>query len=522
MSPVAGVSEGDMAPSELLVISWNTNGFTRTHNLIKMHYGSLTAYLRRMGAAVFCIQETKVARALLQSSREAAEHGAVLDGYHSFWSFNEAKGRLGGLNGVATWVRDDVAAVSGARATQAVLSDPLDQEGRCLLVELGGLVVFNVYAPHVDSDGQHADLVKAKKKRFLELLWQRVGSLQRSGKSVVLCGDLNLTWRSRDCVPGRCWVQVHGGRVAGQPQWQLDAADGTWMRAADAARALHIACEAPSAQMRAQLPTLSARLEVTAAFTLGGSSIGAGRSLLIVNGTRVESAAQAEQELLKQPVSRLEFGVHEAELGELSEPTHYVPEQPCVELLRTTLGPTGPLVDTFARVHPKALGRFTCWNQQLNLRYSNSGSRLDYILCDPGLAQALVETPEEGLAGATGDSPGHGARAALDAATSFGRWHDAPRRELSAGEGGLGLQKDNMRLNNTQFVPPHTGMIYTPPSYSDHVPASALFRDVGTALEGAPHLSDADTRRCTPWASQPGLSLFFGRGAKRPLEPRPA
>ena len=35
------------------------------------------------------------------------------------------------------------------------------------------------------------------------------------------------------------------------------------------------------------------------------------------------------------------------------------------------------MIDTFRHYYPTALGRFTCWNQSLNCRYTNEGSRID-------------------------------------------------------------------------------------------------------------------------------------------------
>jgi len=367
------------------------------------------------------------------------------------------------------------------------------------------------------SDARHAGETGAKKLRFLQLLWRQVHRLRDLGKSIVLCGDLNLTWRAADCSFGRCWVEVSKGTIVGRPHWPAEAEDGTWMRAAEAAKALQVALEAPAPQLLEQLPKLSDGLEVTSDLTLGEITVGAGRSLLSVNGIPVSSLGQAKDEVNKHSTLQLVFGTQEADWLEVSQPSHYVAERACVEWLRSSLSSPGGLVDTFAQVHGEAVGRFTCWNQQLNLRYINCGSRLDYVLCDPGLAKALVTTLPEQLAGTSEHGPGHSARAALDAATSFGRWQAAPRRELSAGEGGLGLQRDDMRLNDTQFTAPHTGVMYTPPSYSDHVPACALFENVDI-LKGTLHVSEKDSKSCMPWTSQPSLSSFFGRGTKRPLE----
>ena len=48
-------------------------------------------------------------------------------------------------------------------------------------------------------------------------------------------------------------------------------------------------------------------------------------------------------------------------------------------------------VDTFALCHGAAcLGRYTQWNQLANSRFSNTGARLDYILCDTSMRQAQL------------------------------------------------------------------------------------------------------------------------------------
>lgn len=91
----------------------------RTHDLIKSHYGSLDVFLARHQADIFCIQETRVNRQMFASLAESKSLGAITESYESFWAFNELKGTLGGMNGVAVWVKKDLA--KGANATQKVL-----------------------------------------------------------------------------------------------------------------------------------------------------------------------------------------------------------------------------------------------------------------------------------------------------------------------------------------------------------------------------------------------------------------
>ena len=50
----------------------------------------------------------------------------------------------------------------------------------------------------------------------------------------------------------------------------------------------------------------------------------------------------------------------------------------------------------------------------------------------------------------------------------------APEYIGKRGLSGLALQRDDRALNETQFPPePLTGLLYTPPGYSDHIPTCA-------------------------------------------------
>lgn len=119
----------------------------------------------------------------------------------------------------------------------------------------------------------------------------------------------------------------------------------------------------------------------------------------------------------------------------------------------------------------------------------------------------LVTDSKTSLAGAMEDGEAHTAEAAWNAATQFGRWHGAHQVQKSDG-GGLSLQQDDMKLNDTQFREPHTGILYTPPKYSDHVPVCACF----AGLKLQPFQLNArwtETRGTQPWTSQSTLTALF-------------
>ena len=193
------------------------------------------------------------------------------------------------------------------------------------------------------------------------------------------------------------------------------------------------------------------------------------------------------------------------------------------------------MVDAFRHFYPEARGRFTVWHQFTNCRYINDGSRIDLTLVDrslfdhvrkgdvPGLRccsragnSAIVKKGENGAVPPPA-APAQQRRedgreyhlteeAALAAATANGRF------EPASFEGG-GIQEVPQETLDSQFEGlPHTGMIYTPPSFSDHIGISLLLDDSG--VPGARGLTlderDSATRKAQPHKLQKTIASFFG------------
>ena len=80
---------------------------------------------------------------------------------------------------------------------------------------------------------------------------------------------------------------------------------------------------------------------------------------------------------------------------------------------------------------------------------------------------------------------------------------------------GGGIASATKRALDTQFIGvPHSGMIYTPPSYSDHIAVSLLLKD-DSILNGSSKLelmNDASTRKAQPHKRQRSISSFFSSG----------
>ena len=205
------------------------------------------------------------------------------------------------------------------------------------------------------------------------------------------------------------------------------------------------------------------------------------------------------------------------------------------------------MVDTFAVTRPNACDRFTCWDQYTNERYRNEGARIDYILVDQPLwdkygaaggaldgylkehkasvpiANTIQRFTNNDSDVTTMPSTWITERtASLAAATNFGAFQQAPF------DGG-GLQRaanwaydSHLRLllpsgDMTEAEQrKHTGIIYTPPEYSDHVAVSAVFNRNWVVAHGETDIpllqlsKDEMTKFTQPHAKQATLGAFFG------------
>mmetsp|Transcript_6874 Transcript_6874/g.25353 ORF Transcript_6874/g.25353 Transcript_6874/m.25353 type:complete len:648 (-) Transcript_6874:893-2836(-) len=190
------------------------------------------------------------------------------------------------------------------------------------------------------------------------------------------------------------------------------------------------------------------------------------------------------------------------------------------------------LVDSFVWAHPTAQGRFTCWEQFRSMRYENKGARIDYILVDPALLGRLVKGPP-----LQGGLPSENvlptsAKAALRMAVGLVHEGDQGRYEPAPFDGS-GISDAPQHVLDRQFVAPHTGIIYTPPKFSDHVAVSIVLDEKscgdGTAgnrssacLIPAPLALQRDpaTRRTQPHAQQQTiLSVMANRQASLSSNP---
>jgi len=151
-------------------------------------------------ADVVCVQEVKAQAADLD------ERMRRVGGLQGHFHFAERKG----YSGVGLYARR-----RPKRVVVGFGNAEFDAEGRYLEADFGTFTVVSLYLPSGSSSEERL----AAKFRFLDVFLPHLQALARSGREVVVCGDLNIAhkeidlknWRSNQKNPGflpeeRAWL----------------------------------------------------------------------------------------------------------------------------------------------------------------------------------------------------------------------------------------------------------------------------------------------------------------------------
>lgn len=220
------------------------------------------------------------------------------------------------------------------------------------------------------------------------------------------------------------------------------------------------------------------------------------------------------------------------------------------------------MIDTFRYYYPNAQSRFTCWNQHTNQRYSNIGARIDYMLIDKVLIPYLLKGNTTSIVNDVSYTHSEkdtkddisflrcgcmkknnkkkdmstdrkneysmndpeiishevhrqhhhqqksicNEEAALCAATAGGKY-------IPASFDGGGIIDATQDVLDIQFNGiPHTGHIYTPPTFSDHIAISTFLSDDIMTMEQRTLVlqnNDTSTKKAQPHKLQTSIATFF-------------
>lgn len=529
---------------------------------------ALADYFTRHGSPdIVCLQEHKIPKPQL-SNRTEPHRCANVEGYESFWSCCVDE-KSKGMNGVVTYCKKGIVRAANAFPFE---NSSLDDQGRCVMTDHGKFVVFNVYVP---ASGGHS---VTKKMKFLQAL-RRVMKKQRQvhKKAVILVGDLNIShgkldvyWKNRVLHVNDILRQVESttDKSALLP-WKLEVVKA-WPIIVETMKTRKVVPTQTSNSLTGQKYERH-RLCVTMENTNRTIYLGKHESNpeychcgydfdlegYYTDPETDEKVLACEANVIQISVlAELMSKVCNVEWSEETLRTIADSEDACRSRIHpprqwlTTLLEEDDMVDIFRHFYPTAQARFTCWHQFTNTRYTNNGTRIDYTLVDRSLLPFVKRGGDlrtgaildDNLVSVTNDrlpleqeleTTGTCAvdplseEAALAAATARGRFQPV------SFEGG-GIAEVSRETLNTQFGPQHTGMIYTPPSYSDHIAVSLLLGDDNDKAVGkqsqqtletvAPAWRDGSwgsillderdpaTRKAQPHKSQQSISSFFSNG----------
>lgn len=155
------------------LISWNVNGVRA------MAKKGFAEWVAEEKPDVLCIQETKA------QEEQLGTDITELEGYQSTWVSAEKKG----YSGVGLYTRHEPARITDTFADGRFVS-----EGRTMIVEYPEFTLFNVYFPNGKKNKERLDY----KMDFYEAILEEWESLRKSGKRIIICGDVNTAHKEID------------------------------------------------------------------------------------------------------------------------------------------------------------------------------------------------------------------------------------------------------------------------------------------------------------------------------------
>ena len=167
------------------LISWNVNGIRAA-----VKKGFLD-WLEHEQPDICCIQETKAHTDQL-GSEILVDHG-----YKAYWHSGERRG----YSGVATFCREEPLFVQ-----EGLGIEKYDREGRVLITEHEGFLLYNIYFPNGQKDNERLQY----KLDFYDDLLPIINEQVESGNNVIVTGDWNTAHHPIDLARPRENIKTSG------------------------------------------------------------------------------------------------------------------------------------------------------------------------------------------------------------------------------------------------------------------------------------------------------------------------
>ena len=164
--------------TRLRLASWNVNGIRAVAKK------GFFDWLHRVQPDILGLQETKI------SAHQLTPDLVSPDGYTTYWSHANRKG----YSGVALFTREAPLSV-----TEGFGVPEWDDEGRTLIAEYPGFVLYNIYYP---NGGRGEERLRYK-LGFYDVFLAHIEAMRARGKKVLACGDFNTAHHPIDLARPR-------------------------------------------------------------------------------------------------------------------------------------------------------------------------------------------------------------------------------------------------------------------------------------------------------------------------------
>jgi len=148
------------------LLSWNVNGIRAAAKK------GFLDWMAGQNADMICVQETKA------GASQIPPELLQTPGYKSFFTTPLQKG----YSGVGVWYKQAPQNISTSLGIKR-----FDEEGRLIEADFGPFILFNVYFPNGKASPDRLQF----KMDFYDTLLARLVKLNKAGRKVIVCGDVN-------------------------------------------------------------------------------------------------------------------------------------------------------------------------------------------------------------------------------------------------------------------------------------------------------------------------------------------
>ncbi len=157
----------------LKLISWNVNGIRAVFKK------GFIEWFTKESPDFLCLQETKAHEDQLPMDLR------LVPDYTSYFSSGEKKG----YSGVGVYAKEQTLSFSNK-----IGKDEFDNEGRTIILEYPEFYLLNIYFPN----GQRSHDRVQFKMDFYDQFFKLIKGLEKSGKMIIFCGDVNTAHKDID------------------------------------------------------------------------------------------------------------------------------------------------------------------------------------------------------------------------------------------------------------------------------------------------------------------------------------